>query len=361
MYTLIIINTYSQLIIAIHMKRTILKSERVSILITDFAKDSYLYSKNIQKQGIFEKVYYIEAKKYCPEPQSFIEKWRSIKWIIFGNRVFNQIEEKHWDKLLFYNTDTSTYCIYVKLAKQNPNIICCMYEEGIMSYSVPFSYNKRYEIVDIILKQIGIQGLEKNTKDFLCFYPTYYTGKLKARIIPRISTSDQELINIITATFEVDPIKNNHIYNKRYIYFSGVYDFEGGKPIGELNLVEKISEIVGKENLIVKVHPRDNEERFKRRGLNVAESSNIPWEAIQMTSSLKNVTFLTALSGSVLLTNMIVTEPIKSVFLFSECDLTNNKAALRNANDIKSIIDNGIDGKHLSWLSAPKTELEKLL
>ncbi|HEG1241807.1 TPA: hypothetical protein SCN02_002979, partial [Enterococcus faecium] len=53
---------------------------------------------------------------------------------------------------------------------------------------------------------------------------------------------------------------------KKYIFFTSVYDFEGGEPVGEYELVCKIADLVGKDNLIVKTHPRDVRTIYKDNG-----------------------------------------------------------------------------------------------
>ena len=350
MKILIIANVYSQLIIAIQMRRTVFKNDDVSIMVSDISKDACRYSRNLENEKVFDSVYYVEARKYSPEPVSMFKKMTSISRIVSGNKVFREIYDETWDKLCFYNTDTATYSLYVSLAKKNPELECIMFEEGIMSYSTPFSDNMRYRIAEKALSLRGIRSLQNATKTFYCFYPEQYSGKFAARKIPKIDMSDQGFVNIIRRVFEVDAEKNNRIYSRKYIYFSGVYDFEGGSPIGELDLIERVSDAVGKDNMVVKVHPRDITDRFIERGLNVAESSNVPWEAIQMTSDLEGVTFLTTISGSVLFTNLITNAPVKSVFLFPLCDLSKNEMASRNVKDIRRIVNDGVEGKALPWI-----------
>ena len=361
MNTIIIVNTYSQLIIAIQMRNTLFYCDSVSVIMTDFAKDSFRYSMNLEKERVFDAIYYLEKKKYCAEPISAFEKIASVGHIVFGNKVFKRIKEKKWDRLCFYNTDTATYSLYVSLVKRNPKLECFKFEEGILSYSCPFSNNMRYRIAEKYLSLHGIKSLENATKTFLCFYPNQYTGKLVAKRIPKIDVGNPDILTVIKRVFEIDVEKNNRIYDKKFIYFSGVYDFEGGSPIGELSLVERISDMVGKENLIVKVHPRDDVNRFLKRGLTVAESSNVPWEAIQMTSKLDGATFLTVSSGSVLFINLLINHPIKSIFLFPQCDLSKNKTALRNANDISNILENGVEGHELPWIHIIKDDLNSIL
>ena len=90
----------------------------------------------------------------------------------------------------------------------------------------------------------------ESTKKVYCLYPDLYFGKLLVEKIPAIKT-DSELINILKKVFNVDIDKKS--YKEKYIYFSSICDFEGGKPIGEFELIKNIAHLVGKDNLLIKI------------------------------------------------------------------------------------------------------------
>ena len=128
------------------------------------------------------------------------------------------------------------------------------------------------------------------------------------------------------------------IYPQKYIYFAGTLDFEGGKPIGEFELVQKIAKQVGKENLLVKVHPRDTRSVYAEEGLLVDKNSSKPWEIIQMLGDFSNKVFLTATSGSVLAGNFLTTNPVPTFYMYKCCDTDKNISALKNVNNIELLL-----------------------
>ena len=140
--------------------------------------------------------------------------------------------------------------------------------------------------------------------------------------------------SILATIFDV---KNNNksSYNEKYIYFSSICDFEGGEAIGELKLIRKIANIVGKDNLLIKIHPRDVRDVYKKEGLKIDKSSSVPWEVIQLLYDFKDKVFLTATSSSVLMSNAITGKHIKSFYLYPACSIKNNYIATKVVNALE--------------------------
>lgn len=336
MNVLFLVNTYSQLIIALQIWRTYYKNDKVSVVISDFSQRSHIVSEKLREVDIFENVFFVECKKM--ESKSNLKKMMSLKTMVFGTKYFEQITKVKWDRLIYYNRDAASYSLFRELIKKNPRIETAMYEEGILSYSFETS-NRRILLAEKIWNLIGLTGIRERTKRFYCFYPGFYCGNLVPIEIPLINENDVFWEKTLIKLFDIDKEEMQDTYSGKYIFFTGVYDFEGGKPIGELELVEKVEKIVEKNHLIVKVHPRDDTQRFVENGITVADSSSIPWEAIQLSCNIKNCTFLTVVSGSVLMPNLMVSHPYKTFFLFDLCDVAKNYTASKNRTDLLEIID----------------------
>ena len=119
-----------------------------------------------------------------------------------------------------------------------------------------------------------------------------------------------------------------------------MYDFEGGEPIGEYQLVEKIAELVGKDNILIKIHPRDLRSVYSDNGFKVDRNSNIPWEAIQLSGDFSDKVFLTATSGSVLAGSFMAERAVKTYFLCDLCNLDQNPSAQNSVINIKELLEN---------------------
>lgn len=348
MNRLIVINTYSQLIVALQMWNTLFRRDQISVIISDHSANSKAVYEKVKTLNVFQKVYYKETKKYCNVNRNLWDKIRCQYHLIAGQSLFQDVAEEMWDELLFYNTDPATYILYATLIRSSPGLTASWFEEGIMSYTTAFSKYKKYDVMRIVFAVMGRKSLEKIVTRFYCFYPTEYQGFFETVKIPLISTSDELIKKALRHIFDISISGKDYSY--KYIYFSGVYDFEGGSPIGELDLIYQVAELVGKENLLVKVHPRDRIERFEEKGLLADTNSGVPWEAVQMNYDFEDTIFLTVLSGSVLFMNMMIDRPSQTYMLYPACNIAGNESAMRNARDVEKIVKKGINGDQMKWL-----------
>ena len=207
-------------------------------------------------------------------------------------------------------------------------------EEGLLSYNFTICQKQddlglKKSISEYIKGLLGWYDLYKYEQNMYCTYPKLYEGKLNPIKIPLIDTNDKEFIGKVSKVFGVDRDKLS--YPQKYIFFSCIFDIEGGKPAGELELALKVAELVGKENLLVKVHPRDDVNRFINAGLTVDNNSSVPWEAIQLNYDFSNHVFLTVCSGSVLSISSIIPNPPKTYFLYKL--INSDNAMFKNSVD----------------------------
>ncbi|MBE5803025.1 MAG: hypothetical protein E7316_00760 [Clostridiales bacterium] len=91
-------------------------------------------------------------------------------------------------------------------------------------------------------------------------------------------TPDQKdvLLGLFPATEQIQ---------EKIIFFEGCFHGDG-LITDEYDLLMKIVERVGRENIIIKRHPRNKVDRYTDRGLKVMGNVNIPWEIMLLTQSL---------------------------------------------------------------------------
>lgn len=237
--------------------------------------------------------------------------------------------------LFFFNYGVDTVAFYNLMVRNNINLRVSCIEEGILSYNSQFDndHGKIVEISHYTRKILKRKTLKDNLHNFYCYYPILYRGNLVPVQIPRISV-EAKITGILRNIFKPD----NTIYTKKYIFFTSVYDFEGGNPIGEYELVCKVAKLVGIDNLLVKTHPRDSRTIYKDHGFNVDVNSSIPWEAIQLSGDFSDKVFLTINSGSVLSGSTMSEKPVKTFYMYKLCDIKENKSCQKNAQDIEALL-----------------------
>ena len=147
-----------------------------------------------------------------------------------------------------------------------------------------------------------------------------------------------EVKEILEIGFGIDKAKFLNQYSEKYIFFTSVYDFEGESPIGEFEAICEIAKLVGKENLLIKKHPRDSRMIFEEHGFKVDSNSSIPWEALQFEINLNGKTLLTVNSGAVISTSLLFGSNVKSVYVYNICQYESNSLAVASIKNIDSLI-----------------------
>lgn len=332
---LVISNTYFQLIVAIQLKETFWFNDKVDIVITDQSNNSEKVAKNLSKLQIFNKVIWRKTKKLCQSTGGIFLNIRKLRYICFGITDI-KVTQNFYNELVYYNPDIYTYGIFAKLKEDNVNLHVCRFEEGILSYpDSEYLKNSKLKYSNVIRKLFKNTLLDEETKNFYCFYPKMYFGNMNPIEIHKIENYNimgNNLKKIFNLNDEMLHIK------EKYIFFTGVFDFEGGSPIGEFELVLKIAKLVGKDNLIIKTHPRDSRTIYAENKLKVYKHSYIPWEAIQFNNDFSDKVLLTVNSGSVLGANLILENRAESYFLFNCCKIENNYEASKYIATVRQLL-----------------------
>lgn len=327
---LIMCNTYFQLITAIQMKLTMHSDAHVGVVLTDHTRGLPDIEEPLKECKVFNEVCCMECRLNDNASSPDVEHILRTVYSIVMRSKKNAFFGKYFDKLIYFNLSASTILLYNELQSVNKKIQVARFEEGVLSYGA--SWNDDWRLIDSksvklgcrIRQWLGKTNITDYLEDYYCFFPELYEGTLNPIAIPKISEENYKLKQILGKTFQLDTITER--YDERYIYFSSVGDFEGGSPVGEFDLVTKIAELVGKKNLLIKTHPRDETGCYQKAGFKVASMSAAPWEAIQLNSDFSEHVFLTNVSGSVLSVNLCMEKGPKTFFMYPLCDNKHNSA-----------------------------------
>lgn len=336
---LILVNTYYQLILAIHMKNSILQHSSVVVLLSDHSVNSENVYNKLVINNIFDECYYVRSKNFYENRNQF-QKFKDCLAIGFGRRnrykqYISQIKNKKFDEFICYNVCLiEVDGIFSILYSFNKDIVFSLFEEGILSYNVDITKFKQRYLIEKIRKLKGLGNFYNDIFKFYCFFPGIYEGRGIPIEIPMIKKGSFTSLDL-KKIFSVE----NLIYKQKYIFFSSVYDFEGGTPVGEYELVCRIAKLIGKENLLIKTHPRDTRTIYSDNGFNVDNNSSVPWEAIQLSLDFSDKIFMTINSGSVLAGSIMSNEPVTTYYMYKLCNISNNESCKKNARDIEKLLN----------------------
>ena len=338
---LAVVDTYYQLIIAMQLRLTIYRDDTFVLLMSDKSKNAEQVVKSINEQGLFSECHFITNRDLIKK-RTFIDRIEDLVQLSFkkNNRYLyylDDVKEKFFDELIIYNYNIDIIGLYVYLCETNPNLIISFMEEGIYSYSFEILTNRGRSLIKMLRHLLNKKDATDVLEKFYCLNPELYCGTLKPVKIPPIESSS-EISMVLKKIFHLDNVMND--YNKKYIFFSSVWDFEGGESIGEYDIACKVADIVGKENILVKIHPRDRRTIYADSGFAIDKNSEIPWEAIQLSADFSKKIFITTTSGSVMAGNFFTNDKPRILYLYPLCSVDNNDGAKKNIENINKILNN---------------------
>lgn len=335
MKILFICNTYMQVIIALQAKMKLFADDDVDIVLSDHSLNADKRADGLRKTGLFRRVKYIETKtilKYSKLTKLFTY----FSQFFMKNNVYSNLywDDLDYDRIFFYNPGIDTFVAFDKAlrfsGRKNPPETIRM-EEGVLSigwlplveYGLRYGdFSRREKFFHILCKLTGRPDLISNTHKYMCFYPELLgisprMKNIKRKDYPNIRIpllkSDKDFLDKLNTIFDYDPSANS--FPQKYIYFSTSADIDGN-PVGETEIILKLAELVGKDNLLVKIHPRDGRDVFERAGLTVSRNSSLPWEVIQLNHDFTKHIFISLSSGSTVNITAMKNENIPVFLLF---------------------------------------------
>ena len=115
---------------------------------------------------------------------------------------------------------------------------------------------------------------------------------------------------------------------------------KNGICVEDEEILDKISNIVGKDNLFVKIHPRNPINRFKRKGYKTNENTTVPWEIVALNMDIENKVLLTIASGSALTSLVNVSTKPKMIIMLMDCKEIDKKSLTPSVDMLRKVAEN---------------------
>ena len=265
-------------------------------------------------------MYIVDKTRFTKDKKLKYKRVPQFIRCIWGSRQFANLKGQYFDEFLFFNWDMFTHWVFASITRRNRDIKVLAYEEGLISYERVCMYKNEnarlnYRLVRAVRSTFGFPNMYDRIEGFFCFHPSLYKGEFRVYAIPHISNEDKELKKLFCRVFSID--ESTLSYNQKVIYFSSLLDTEGeGTAFGEVEIAKKIERIIGKDNFLVKLHPRDDKGRYASQGISIDQNSRVPFEVIQLVHDFSDSIFITAMSGVVLTINTILSNPPKILFVY---------------------------------------------
>lgn len=234
--------------------------------------------------GIRERLMRHDVFEHCYEFPYLVgmEKYRALETKAQRNLVDHQpsrafelpdFKEKYTDLCTNIDSFAPKFFYYGLLEKgMRPKVH--FVSEGTGSYALDFA-NTRGDGMDH--KYYKERSYMNNLGNLYVYRPDLYTGgskKLNLVEIPAYSTLTQDIYDVVEDVFgKAEPI------NEKLIFFEGCF-WGDNFLLDEVGILLDIAKQIGKENIIIKRHPRNTVDRFSPLGFKVMPNQTIPWEVM---------------------------------------------------------------------------------
>ena len=300
---LIVCNTFFQILVATHIRLKLYKDDVVDIVISNHSNNSEQIAENIRKTGIYRNVIFIRNKK---TKKYGIGLFHSISYtfrraieIIRNEIIARKISKKErYDTLFIANISIFTVLLYNRLLKKSEKLKLNLFEEGLSNYSRFFTDADNPD--SLHRKWVNKKGIINNLHKLYLFNEQYMEWNApNAEIVhlEKINIHDKSFTNIINTIFGVAEMTDQ--YDRKVIFFEESH-FADGFEVPDVELVNQIAGKFGKENIMIKIHPRNKINRFTTLGYKTNVNTAIPWEVIILNQDLSDKILITISSLSVL-------------------------------------------------------------
>lgn len=331
MKKLIICNNVYQTLVALWIVYTSEHADGWDAIVSDHMNNSEDVAQCVRECGLFENVYHVKSLALTKNQVSHDAVTRVVNAILpmWELREYADIQPVYSD-IYFANFDNFSQILYNALSHKESEIRLHVFEEGLASYSSFerfYSELKHYygdgksRIKNLLHKYIyRTKVIPGNLSEFLAFNPQLIQWNPECEIhkMEKIDCQDLAFRNIVNGVFHFDPSAQE--CDRKYIFFEESF-FADGSEVNDVELIGKLSKRVGKENMMVKIHPRNPMNRFEQLEYKTNQNTAIPWEVIVMNSDdLSDKVLITVASSCILNPIIVFGKKVQAYSLFDCID-----------------------------------------
>lgn len=323
--SLYLCNTVYQVLVAMWLKHFHFPDCNADIILSDHMNNGKDLCDQLQRFGEFDNCYYVESLEFT-KIRHHMDSNLNRQIRLWPQRVlpkYIDLTEKY-SKLYFANVDVFSDFFYSALVHKNPELKLYLFEDGLSTYTKLFEgfYNEKKLIKldpfhTIIRKVFGETGLYGNVESLYLFNPQNirWNPPFSLQKINTIDRTDTTFVEICNRVFQYND--SIDVYAQKYIFMEESFAADG-TYINDVDLLEQLAFRVGKENVIVKIHPRNPVNRFAEKGFKTNVNTSIPWEVILLNlNDVSDKVFLTVASSSVLNPILLFGMDIKAYSLYN--------------------------------------------
>lgn len=309
---LFVCETVFQLINILNIKYHIypdVKADIGLVSTTDFTR----YIEPLKNSGLFENVYVSEYRvqidmekfKESAPNRTLLKNPDSYKYAF-------PLTEKYTDYFMSVSASPFQKLTYYQIVKEGITPRVHIFEDGSDTYITNIRSTLCGDMFDHSVYKIQ-QQLLNNINELLFYEPVLYSGgdSFTLSILPKISEDDTEFTELLYSVFgRCDMPK------EKYIYFNECFSTDK-IPTNDIQLLDIIGDVVGRNNVTVKLHPRAErgEQLYMLHGYNIFAESNVPWEMFVLSAQMKNKVLVSVSSNTLINPYIVFNKPVYAIYL----------------------------------------------
>ena len=236
----------------------------------------------LRRCGLFREVHFLaiqpplEALKAMPEKNAKQDIMK--RPLSYFTEVAQLLEdpERVYDTVYTNQDSYFSKAVYYCMVEKGQLPVIHFVSEGTASYAIDLSNTAKDWMPH---EYYGEAAYVKRLGELWSYIPELYSGGVETLVqkrLPSTVMTDDNLRGILRSVYGEIPA-----FSQKVVLFEGA--FMGDSILtNEMNLFLTVAEKVGKENVIVKRHPRNPFDRWTPMGFAVMENFTVPWEIMLM-------------------------------------------------------------------------------
>lgn len=297
----ILVNSLYNVILATQLRKTLFPDDDFDIVLSDQAPGlDEVYARG-ELLKTFDNVYYGKVDRLT----------RSDRFIGVLNpgqnfrRMLDIDKLPEYTDIFLWNPDRVFYSYYMECKRKKRNLDIHVYGEANAGWfkdspDIDANYEQyAYKVLnDYVRKHYDYKKVAEMDYDFYMFLPEWSVCEHphKTVQIPPIDTNDKEFIAYINSIFGYD----TSFKIDEPVIFLGTVPKEDDSEEHIKDMLQKLADCVGKENFIIKRHPRDGATFYKDMGLKYIQQV-FAWDLYCLNNDIDSKIFISYGSSSVMI------------------------------------------------------------
>lgn len=309
---LAICNTPFQVIVVARLREIYYANDHFDVLMSDQMVGYQDLVQHAEETLFFTSVQGIQTKAFVFEKRhnDGLTRVRNVLGFVKREKILRAYYggSLHYDEILAFNIDRFTELLFECIVHHVPDVSVSLFEEGAPCYqhfSIAYtsSRDRRMnrslagKIVDICLNRHYIFQAMKRVYAFIpeMLKDTFPFEMIR---IPPLRVNESHFNNLLFHIFSYN--EEQDAYDAKVVVFEECFN-QDREVMDYGTLLRSFVHAVGKNNIIVKKHPRSQSTYFENEHFRVNSTQSIPWELIVLKHpELSNIVWASLCSGSMI-------------------------------------------------------------